>query len=208
MPWPPTFDTDTPIPIAEQIGDSTSDALSENVVPGIEAGIPLDLGSGVLAPGVMSPEDNPLDRVEQLYQMSRLFAEADATDEDGKISTKRERVIQYVREQLGKPYVWGGTGPSGFDCSGLLWQAFRRAGIDMPRVSMAQAERGKRVALSQLRPGDLVAWENNPRQKGADHIALYIGDGMIIEAPRSGLNVRIRKLTARDKNAWGVQLDY
>jgi len=208
MPWPPTFDTDTPIPIAEQIGDSTSDALSENVVPGIEAGIPVDLGSGVLAPGVMSPEDNPLDRVEQLYQMSRLFEEADATDEDGKISTKRERVIQYVREQLGKPYVWGGTGPSGFDCSGLLWQAFRRAGIDMPRVSMAQAERGKRVALSQLRPGDLVAWENNPRQKGADHIALYIGDGMIIEAPRSGLNVRIRKLTARDKNAWGVQLDY
>jgi cell wall-associated NlpC family hydrolase len=77
---------------------------------------------------------------------------------------------------------------------------------------MAQAERGKRVAVSALQAGDMIAWENNAAQRGADHIALYLGDGTILEAPRPGGVVRIRKLTAAELsgrgNAWGVKLDY
>lgn len=210
MPWPPAFASDIAIPLSEQLSEPSPDALDASTVPGIDEGVPLDLGSGELAPGVMDAEDDPFDRVEQLHQMQQLMAEAERTDEDGKVSNKRELVIKYVREKLGKPYVWGGESEAegGYDCSGLLWQAFKRAGIDMPRVSMDQARRGKRVALSELRPGDLVAWENNARQAGADHIAIYIGDGQIIEAPRPGKHVRIRKLSARETNAWGVRLDY
>ncbi|MNC97812.1 Peptidoglycan endopeptidase RipA precursor [compost metagenome] len=77
---------------------------------------------------------------------------------------------------------------------------------------MAQAERGKRTAISALQAGDFIAWENNGAQRGADHIALYLGDGMILEAPRTGLQIRIRKLSASEMsgkgNAWGVKLDY
>jgi cell wall-associated NlpC family hydrolase len=77
----------------------------------------------------------------------------------------------------------------------------------MPRVSYAQAARGKVVTLDKLKPGDLVAWENNPDQNGADHIALYLGNGWILEAAHRGTNVRKRKLRANE-GAWGVALDY
>lgn len=120
----------------------------------------------------------------------------------------RKAVIQAAKTALGKPYVWGGSNlASGVDCSGLLQAAFAKAGLTLPRVSYQQANFGTRVGLDALRPGDLVAWDNSSRNVGADHIALYIGNGQILEAARPGTVVRIRTLGA-DEDAWGVKLNF
>jgi len=116
------------------------------------------------------------------------------------------RIANAAQKQLGLPYGWGKEQPGvSFDCSGLVQYAYSRAGIKIPRVSNQQASYGKRVAINQLRVGDLVAWDNSSRNKGADHIAVYVGNGKIIEAPKTGLNVRTRKLGANE-GAWGVQI--
>jgi hypothetical protein len=120
----------------------------------------------------------------------------------------RKAVISAARIALGTPYTWGGNSlQGGVDCSGLVQQAFAKAGLTMPRVSYQQAGRGARVGLDALRPGDLVAWDNSSRNNGADHIAIYIGGGQIIEAARPGTAVRIRSVSP-DEGAWGVHLNF
>jgi cell wall-associated NlpC family hydrolase len=120
----------------------------------------------------------------------------------------RKAVIEAARSALGTPYAWGGNSLSGgVDCSGLVQQAFARAGIDLPRVSYEQADFGKRVSLSKLRPGDLVAWDNSSRNNGADHIAIYIGGGKIIEAARPGTVVHVSSLYDTGE-AWGVSMNF
>ncbi len=102
-------------------------------------------------------------------------------------------VVAEAKKYLGLPYVWGGTDPSkGLDCSGLVQLVYRNLGIELPRVSYQQAAEGRPVAsMAEAQPGDLLAWDNSSRNNGVDHIAIYIGDGKMIEAPRTGLNVRI-----------------
>jgi hypothetical protein len=102
-------------------------------------------------------------------------------------------VVAEAKKYLGLPYVWGGTSKEkGVDCSGLVQQVYKALGYELPRVSADQARSGTPVAsLAQAQPGDLLAWDNSSRNNGADHIAIYIGDGKMIEAPRTGLNVRI-----------------
>lgn len=205
MPWPPTIDTDLAVPLEQQISAGVPSGLSPDTAMGTEEGATaLDPNTGQIAPGVMSGYDNPLDLIEEMEKRHALQRDALAP-----AAGKRQAVIDFALEKLGMKYVWGGESDAegGYDCSGLLWYAFKKAGIDMPRVSMAQATRGKRVDLSKLKPGDLVAWENNPRQSGADHIALYLGNGEILEAPNSRSHVRRRKLRANE-GAWGVKLDY
>jgi cell wall-associated NlpC family hydrolase len=118
----------------------------------------------------------------------------------------RAAVVELAREQIGTPYKWGGTQPGGFDCSGLLQYVYGKAGINLPRISFQQANYGKRIGLKGLRPGDLVAWDNSSRNNGADHIAMYIGNGRILEAAKPGTSVRIRKLS-HNEGAWGVRID-
>jgi cell wall-associated NlpC family hydrolase len=117
-----------------------------------------------------------------------------------------ERVIDRAMSQLGVQYVWGGgngRGPStgipdglgsplnrvGFDCSGLMLYAFNGVGVSLPRVSRNQFNAGRKVPISQVRPGDMVFYKNG----GAPihHVALYIGNGKMIEAPYTGSNVRV-----------------
>lgn len=117
----------------------------------------------------------------------------------------RKAAVQVAQRYVGTPYVWGGTSPDGFDCSGFVQYVMGKAGKRLPRISYQQANAGKRVPLNQLRPGDLVAWDNSPRNAGADHIAIYLGNGQIIEAPRPGLSVRVRSL-GKNEGAWGVSL--
>lgn len=103
-----------------------------------------------------------------------------------------DAVVAEARKYLGVPYVWGGTSPTGVDCSGLVQLVYKNLGIDLPRVSYQQAEAGEPVAsMAEAKPGDLIAWDNSSRNNGVDHIAIYIGNGQMIEAPRTGLDVRI-----------------
>lgn len=218
MPWPPTADTDLSIPLEWQLGAGMPGGLTPAVAAGVEGTSGLDPATGVLAPGVLGMQDSPLDVVDQMARIEAerrkaLQAEDDEPEELSGATGKRAAIIKWAKQQLGKNYVWGGESDAegGFDCSGLLWAAFKANGIDIPRVSMAQADRGTRVAISQLKPGDFVAWENVAWQKGADHIALYLGNGMILEAPGTGKKIRIRKLSESElnsPNAWGVKLDY
>lgn len=108
-----------------------------------------------------------------------------------------DQVVAEARKMLGLPYVWGGTDPErGVDCSGLVQTAYRALGIDLPRVSADQARAGTPVAsLADARPGDLLAWDNSSRNQGADHVAIYIGEGRMIEAARPGTLVRISEVT-------------
>lgn len=122
----------------------------------------------------------------------------------------RHAVATAAIRLLGVPYRYGGTSPTtGFDCSGFIRYAYRQAGApDLPRVSADQARYGQRVPLSDLRPGDLVAYDNSRRNRGADHVGIYLGGGDVIESPRTGLSVRIRRLDpdGRDRHAWGVAM--
>lgn len=109
-------------------------------------------------------------------------------------TTSADAVIATAKQYVGMPYVWGGSSPAagGMDCSGLVQHAYAQHGIDLPRVSSDQARAGTPVAsLAEARPGDLVAWDSSSRNVGADHIAIYLGDGMILEAPRTGLDIRV-----------------
>jgi cell wall-associated NlpC family hydrolase len=100
-------------------------------------------------------------------------------------------VIQLAREQIGKPYVWGGKGPNVFDCSGLLHYAYlNAAGIEIGGYTGEQINHGSKVAESELQPGDLVF-----TRADLGHVQMYIGGGMVIHAPRSGYNVEIVPLT-------------
>lgn len=100
-------------------------------------------------------------------------------------AAKAEKVLAFARAQIGKPYVWGASGPSSYDCSGLTQAAWREAGVTLPRTTWDQVEVGTRVATSDLKPGDLVFFYDD-----ISHVGIYKGDGMMIHAPKPGANVR------------------
>ena len=100
--------------------------------------------------------------------------------------------INYAQGQLGKPYLFGGTGPDAFDCSGLVMMAYRAAGIDMPRTAHLQWQWGPKVAASAVSPGDLVFFagaDGTPTEPG--HVGLVIGKNTMIEAYATGFPIRI-----------------
>ncbi|MEV6120423.1 C40 family peptidase [Streptomyces sp. NPDC052077] len=106
-----------------------------------------------------------------------------------------ESALSYALAQLGKPYIWGGNGYLGYDCSGLVQQAYRRAGIQLPRVASDQYGATTRITAGSLRRGDLIFWSSNGRQSGVHHVAIYLGGGRYVEAPRPGVNIRISSLS-------------
>lgn len=114
----------------------------------------------------------------------------------GKGRSLRSQILQQVASQKGVMYQWGGKSPkTGFDCSGLVQWAYGRIGISMPRVSGQQSKMGVRMPINKLQPGDLVA---NP-----GHIAVYAGNGMMWEAPRRGVPVRLVRVRS---NMYGIHL--
>ncbi|MDF3301072.1 C40 family peptidase [Streptomyces tropicalis] len=100
-------------------------------------------------------------------------------------SAKAGKALAFARAQIGKPYVWGATGPGSYDCSGLTQAAWRAAGVALPRTTYDQVDTGTTVPLSQAQPGDLVFFYDD-----ISHVGLYIGDGMMIHAPKPGAYVR------------------
>jgi hypothetical protein len=107
-------------------------------------------------------------------------------------STKASAAIAFARLQIGKPYLWGGTGPDAFDCSGLTMMAYRTAGVDIPRTAAEQWTWGPRVDPSQVQPGDLIFFVGAHGTRAAPgHVGIVIGHGMMIDAPSQGLPVRI-----------------
>ena len=118
---------------------------------------------------------------------------ADRSTPRGPVAAPNARAAQavdFAYGALGKPYVWGATGPASFDCSGLTQAAWRAAGVSLPRTTYTQINAGQRVPRSELAPGDLVFF-----YPGVTHVGLYIGGGQMIHAPRPGAPVRIAPIS-------------
>lgn len=110
-----------------------------------------------------------------------LPADADASP----ASAAGAKAVAFARAQLGKPYVWGATGPNAYDCSGLTRAAWRAAGVVLPRTTWEQIEAAPRISTKRLRPGDLIFYYGD-----ISHVGIYIGGGRMIHAPRPGAYVR------------------
>lgn len=120
-------------------------------------------------------------------------------------SETMERVIAHAESMEGVPYVWGGESldEGGFDCSGLLQWAFAEEGVAIPRVTHDQWHAGEHLGLEDAQRGDLIFWRNDPTAPDyISHVAIYLGDGKMLEAPRTGLDVRTTDV--RTENLAGV----
>ncbi|MET8133450.1 C40 family peptidase [Streptomyces sp. NPDC005251] len=139
---------------------------------------------------------------EQIAELDRFEKSGTATAQkkvmaSGALSSARpptqegEEALRYAVDQIGKPYEWGAEGPAAYDCSGLTSQAWDRAGRPVPRTSQEQWAQLPRIPLSKLRPGDLVIYFPE-----ATHVAIYLGDGMVVQAPRPGAKIKVSPIAA------------
>ncbi|MEU3522332.1 C40 family peptidase [Streptomyces sp. NPDC038707] len=103
-------------------------------------------------------------------------------------------IAEDARQYLGVQYVWGGSTPSGFDCSGLVQYVYGKRGISLPRVTYNQIQVGASVSPDKLRPGDLVFFDTDRSKKGPDHVGIYLGGGRFVHAPAPGQGVKISSL--------------
>jgi cell wall-associated NlpC family hydrolase len=108
------------------------------------------------------------------------------------VSTASGRAAIIAAEQLGTPYRYGGGTPKGFDCSGLVYYSYQRAGRRVPRTSAAQFSAATRIGLKDARPGDLLFFAS---RKSVDHVALYVGDNKFVHAPSSGKTVTVGSMS-------------
>ena len=114
--------------------------------------------------------------------------------ESGKSTAKGQAIVNTAKKYLGVKYVYGGTTPSGFDCSGLVKYVFNKNGIGVSRTSASQALQGKKVSTSDLQPGDLLFFAKNGR---VHHVGIYAGGGQMIHAPHTGDVVRYAPISSR-----------
>lgn len=106
-----------------------------------------------------------------------------------------QSIINLVKAQLGKPYVWGAEGPNSFDCSGLVYYVYGKNGVRMPRTSREQANVGTTVSQSQLKPGDLI-FSSTDGSGGVNHVGIYIGNGQMVHAPKPGDVVKTTSISS------------
>ena len=100
--------------------------------------------------------------------------------------------LAWAKTKIGLPYEWGGAGPDGYDCSGLTMMSYRSAGVYINRTSRQQYVGVKKISYDDMRPGDLVFWTTNPKDPMAIyHVAMWAGNGQIVEAPRPGVPLRL-----------------
>ncbi|MFG2353777.1 NlpC/P60 family protein [Streptomyces sp. NPDC048521] len=132
-------------------------------------------------------------RLEQqgVTEAQQRLTTAGALPADRPASTEGDRAVHYAMDQLGKPYRWGAEGPSAYDCSGLTSQAWTHAGTPIPRTSQEQWRQLRRVRLTELRPGDLVVYFPE-----ATHVAMYVGGGRVVQAPRPGERIKVSPLAS------------
>lgn len=127
-----------------------------------------------------------LEREAQYREQKKWVDTGVLKDLNGRATDAGKRAVQWATAQIGKPYVWGAEGPDSFDCSGLTSQAWLAAGRGIPRTSQEQLRLLPKVPVKDMRPGDLIIYFDD-----ASHVAMYIGDGAMVHAPRPNRNVTI-----------------
>ncbi|MFH5837227.1 NlpC/P60 family protein [Proteiniclasticum sp. C24MP] len=132
-----------------------------------------------------------IEKAKSILKERRLAREraqqTNSSSNAGTASVSSSAIVNKAYQYLGVPYVWGGTSPSGFDCSGFIQYVFRSQGISLPRVSRAQAASGSYVSISNAQPGDILYFG----QSSVTHVGIYIGNNKMIHAPRPGKTVEI-----------------
>lgn len=121
-----------------------------------------------------------------LNEIDRISLAPLAEREQASTASRGDRAVSAALSQVGTPYSWGGNTTSGFDCSGLTSWSWSQAGVTVPRTSRDQYAAARKISRSDLRPGDLIFYHSP-----VSHVAMYIGDGRIVEAGRSGTSVRV-----------------
>jgi len=141
-------------------------------------------GSSTGLRGAVLAYDHSTAYVDTVLTLSLGFA--DDPTADGAVVA----ALAFAARHLGTPYLWGGSGPGGFDCSGLSSAAYAAAGVALPRVAQAQFASGPPVPDgTSVRPGDLVFFGSGP--SGVDHVGIYVGAGLMVDAPHTGAVVRV-----------------
>ena len=178
---------DTPAPAA----DATPEAPASSPAPDASP-----------APAEEAPAPAPAEEEPAPAYEEPVYEEPDDEEPSysyGGASTAIATAMTY----LGVPYVWGGESYGGVDCSGLTMLAWESAGVDLPHLSRAQYGYGTHVSLGDMEAGDLIFWSSDGTQSGIYHVALYLGDGEMIEAPTFGVPVRVTGVYS-----WGSLMPY
>ena len=125
---------------------------------------------------------------------SRSRVNAFATAQSAEGATRGEQVVNIAKQYLGVNYVYGGTTPNGFDCSGLVQYVYKQMGVSLNRVACDQTAHGTPVNRASLVPGDIVFFHNTSKYTRINHVGIYVGEGMFIHAPTTGDVVKISSL--------------
>jgi peptidoglycan DL-endopeptidase CwlO len=188
--------TSTSLPIAAfgTLGIGGVDAVVSHAVAhslGMPAGnaIVVSASSSANLTGLHNALARLLPRGAAVVPLVRVVTRASA---NGASSNQVLTMLRAAYSRLGMPYVWGAAGPASFDCSGLVQWSFAQAGIRMPRVAASQALAGAAVPTSQLKAGDLLFYHTDPTAPNyISHVAIYLGNGWMIQAPEPGLDVEV-----------------
>lgn len=133
-------------------------------------------------------------KIEQGYVSSDYVAQVDASVAAS--SGKGSQIAQYALQYVGCPYVYGGSSPSGFDCSGFTTYVMKHFGYSISRTASGQMDNGTSISKSELQPGDLVFFNNGNSSKRATHVGIYTGNGQFVHASTSTTGVIISDLNS------------
>ncbi len=176
--------------VARALGAPAGNAIVVSVRSG-------DFAAAAAAAGRLIPRGASVEKLVSLVtigasgQDSGMAGDGPASA-SGVPAAQTDLMLQAAMSRLGMPYVWGAAGPTSFDCSGLVQWSFAQAGIVMPRVAAEQALTGPAVPVSQLEPGDLLFYHTDPTAPTyISHVAIYLGNGWMIQAPEPGEDVEV-----------------
>ena len=198
-------DSATPAPAADAAPEApasspANDAPAAPAAPAEEAPAPAAPAEEAPAPAPAPTYEEPAYE-EPAYE--EPVYEEPAYEEPSYSYGGASTAIATAMTYLGVPYVWGGESYGGVDCSGLTMLAWESAGVDLPHLSRAQYGYGTHVSLGDMEAGDLIFWSSDGTQSGIYHVAMYLGDGQMIEAPTFGVPVRVTGVYS-----WGSIMPY
>ncbi len=162
-------------------------------------GLGLFVFLSALLAGCASPPARPIVTARPVHAAAAPSAPVPASApkrRNHKALSPRQKVVANALRELGRPYVYGGEGPHGFDCSGLVQFAYARAGIHVPRTTRALIRAGHRIPLSAARPGDLIFFRIRTHT-GDLHVGIYLGNGHMVHASSGTDRVRVARITKR-----------
>ena len=183
------------------VSDATARSLGAPAGNAIVVSVaPSDFTAALAAAGRMIPKGAGVEQLVSLIATGGSISVGNGTGaagagqltESAVPQTALNAMVKAAMSRRGMPYVWGAAGPTSFDCSGLVQWSFRQAGIVMPRVAADQAQTGPQIPVADLQPGDLLFYHTDPTAPTyISHVAIYIGNGMMLQAPEPGEDVQV-----------------